>query len=269
MPYQLRGKLEKKLDELEELNIIEKVTTPSSWISPVVIVPKKNGDVRLCIDMRQANTAVKRIKHPIPTIDEVLQDLNNSTMFSKLDIKWAYHQIELDQESRDITTFVTHKGLYRYTRLLFGVSCAPEMYQTVMQNVLQECEGVHNIMDDIVVHGSSAEEHNERLSKVVKILAEKGLKLNREKCQLNMPKIEFMGHVLSSRGVGPADVKVKAVVEAREPQTATEVRSFLGLVNYSARYIPDLATISAPLRELTKKKTELCGVKNNKRVLMQ
>ena len=99
VPYQLRGKLEKKLDELEELNIIEKVTTPSSWILPVVIVPKKNGDVRLCIDMRQANTAVKRIKHPIPTIDEVLQDLNNSTMFSKLDIKWAYHQIELDQES--------------------------------------------------------------------------------------------------------------------------------------------------------------------------
>ena len=254
VPYQLRGKLEKKLDELEELNIIEKVTTSSSWISPVVIVPKKNGDVRLCIDMRQANTAVKRIKHPIPTIDEVLQDLNNSTMFSKLDIKWAYHQMELDQESRDITTFVMHKGLYRYTRLLFGVSCAPEMYQTVMQNVLQECEGVHNIMDDIIVHGSSAEEHNERLSKVVKILAEKGL--NREKCQLNKPKIEFMGHVLSSRGVGPADVKVKAVVEAREPQTATEVRSFLGLVNYSARYIPDLATISAPLRELTKKKTE-------------
>ena len=109
--------------------------------------------------MRQANAAVKRIKHPIPTIDEVLQDLNNSTMFSKLDIKWAYHQIELDQESRDITTFVTHKGLYRYTRLLFGVSCVPEMYQTVMQNVLQECEGVHNIMDDIVVHGSSAEVH--------------------------------------------------------------------------------------------------------------
>ena len=231
------------MDELEELNIIEKITTPSSWISPVVTVPKKNGDVRLCIDMRQVNTAVERIKHPIPTIDEVLQDLTNSTMFSKLDIKWAYHQIELDQESLEITTFVTHKGLYRYTRLLFGVSCAPEMYQTVMQNVLQECEGVHNIMDDIVVHGSSAEEHNERLSKVVKILAEKGLKLNREKCQLYMSKIEFMGHVLSSRGVGPADVKVKAVVEAREPQTATEVRSFLGLVNYSARYIPDLATI--------------------------
>lgn len=253
VPYQLRDKVAGKLDELEKLDIIEKVQSPSDWISPLVVVAKDNGDVRLCVDMRRANEAVRRVQHPIPTVEEVLQDLNDSTVFSKLDIKWAYHQIELDPESREITTFITDKGLYRYKRLMFGISCAPEMYQNVLQQILQECEGVHNIMDDIVVHGSSREEHDARLEKVVKILKEKGLTLNGDKCKMNMPKIKFMGHVLSARGVGPSDVKVKAVLDAREPGNAKEVRSFLGLVNYSARFIPDLATKSAPLRELTKK----------------
>lgn len=125
-------------------------------MSPVVRVPKHSGDdIRLCVDMHQANTAVKRVRHPIPTIDELLHEMNASIIFSKFDATWAYHHIELKSESREITTFVTHKGLFRYKRLMFGISCAPEMYQKVMQQVLQGCEGVHNIMDDIIVHASS------------------------------------------------------------------------------------------------------------------
>ena len=108
-------------------------------------------------------------------------------------------------------------------------------------------------MDDIFVHSSSQVEHDRRLENVVKVLHEKGFTLNKDKCQLNMSQVVFMGHVLSGRGIGPADAKVKAVVEAREPRTSAEVRSFLGLVNYSSRFIPDLATIAAPLRQLTRK----------------
>ena len=255
IPYSLRDKLSKKLDELLDLDIIERVEEPSSWVSPVVCVPKHSGeDIRLCVDMRQANTAVRRVRHPIPTIDELLHEMNSSTVFSKLDITWAYHQIELKPQSREITTFVTHKGLFRYKRLMFGISCAPEMYQNVLQQVLQGCEGVHNIMDDIIVHASSQVEHDRRLENVVKVLHEKGFTLNnKDKCQLNMSQVVFMGLVLSGRGIGPADAKVKAVFEAREPRTLAEVRSFLGLVNYSSRFIPDLATIAAPLRKLTRK----------------
>ena len=110
-------------------------------MSPVVTVPKKN-DTRLCVDMRQANEAVIRERRLKPTVDEVLQELNQSAVFSKLDVKWAFHQIELKEESRGITTFATHQGLYRYKRLMFGVSCAPEMYQRVIQQVLQGCESV-------------------------------------------------------------------------------------------------------------------------------
>ena len=111
-----------------ELDIIEIVSGPTSWVSPVVVVHKPSGDIRLCVDMRQDNMAVKRERFPIPTIDKVLQDLNQSKFFSMLDLTSAYHQTELSPESRDITTFGTYKGLYQYKRLMFGISCAPEMY---------------------------------------------------------------------------------------------------------------------------------------------
>ena len=127
VPYHLRDKLSQKLKELEKLDIIEKTIGPTHWVSPVIVVPKSDGDIRLCVDMRRANLAVRREKHPIPTIEELLQEMNQSKIFSKLDVKWAYHKIELNPESRDITTFATHEGLFRYKKLMFGVSCAPEM----------------------------------------------------------------------------------------------------------------------------------------------
>ena len=193
VPYHLRDKLSTKLDELVELDMIEKVSGPSSWVSPVVVVPNPSGDICLCVDMRQANTAVKRERVPIPTIDEVLQDLNQSKFFSKLDLTSAYHQIELSPESRDITTFGTHKGLYRYKRLMFGISCAPEMYQMVLHQVLQECDGAHNILDDVIVHAPTEEEHDKRFENVVRELSSRGLTLNQDKCQL-MSDVTFVVH---------------------------------------------------------------------------
>ena len=204
--------------------------------------------------MRQANQTVKRVHHPIPTIDELLQDMNESKFFSKLDIKWAYHQLELQPESRAITTFITHKGLYRYKRLVFGISCAVALFQKVLQQILQGSEGVQNILDDILIHAATQKEHDERLEKVLTLLQEKGITLIRRKCQFNMLKLEFMGHVLSEHGVRTrTEAKVNAVVNAREPAPASEVRSFLGIVQYNARFFNDLATISAPLRQLTHK----------------
>ena len=242
-------------NELEELDIIEKTTGPTHWVSPVIVVPKSDADIRLCVDMRRANLAVKRERHPIPTIEELLQEMNQSKIFSKLDVKWSYQQIELDPESRDITTFATHEGLFRYRILMFGVSCAPDMYQRTMQQTLEGCKGVRNILDDIIVFASSEKEYNERLEEVLKRLKEKGLKLNKEKCCFSMMKLEFMSHVLSKDGVAREKSKIKAVASAREPKNASEVRSFLELVNYCGRFIPDLATISEPLRKLTQKST--------------
>jgi len=174
-------------------------------------------------------------------------------VFSKLDIKWAFHQIELSESSRSITTFVTHKGLYRYKRLMFGISCAPEMYQRVAQQALQGCEGVRNIFDDIIVHAPTVEEHDARLEALLKTIQEKGLTVNPEKWEFRMTELMFMGHLLSARGIGPNNEKVRAVIEARQPNSPGEVRSFLGLVNYIGRFIPDLSTVVEPLSHLTKK----------------
>ena len=174
-------------------------------------------------------------------------------MFSKLDIKWAFHQVELSEASRPITTFATHKGLFRYKRLMFGVSCAPEMYQRVIQQVSEGCDGVRNIHDDIIVHGQITEEHDKRLEKAMERIQSRGLTLNKEKCKFHMSELEFMGHLLSARGIGPSQAKVEAVTEARQPESAAEVRSFLGLVNFCPRFILDLATVSEPLRRLTRK----------------
>lgn len=256
VPYSMRQKVSDKLDELESLDIIEKVQNPTSWVSPVIVVPKPNGDIRLCVDMRQANNAIIRERHPIPTVDEVLYNMNGAEVFSKLDLKYGYHQIELDDESRDITTFVTHRGLYRYKRLMFGISAAPEKYQQVITLVLHDCEGVQSISDDIVVYGRDKQEHDQRLRRVLERLKGAGLTLNPDKCEFAMERITFMGHVLSHRGIEPTEGRIKAMKNAKQPTSAAEVKSFLGLVNFSARYIPNLATLTEPLRKLVRKNTK-------------
>jgi len=172
VPYGLRDKVEAEILNLQKQGIIEPVEGPTPWVSPLVIVPKPSGAVRLCVDMRRANEANIRERHPTPTVDEVLQDLNQSTVFSKLDCRLGFHQLELDEESRPITTFATHLGLFQYTRLFFGVNSAPELYQHDVRQVLQNCPGTANIADDIIVHGKTKAEHDERLQKVFQNIVE-------------------------------------------------------------------------------------------------
>ena len=214
IPYHLHKKLEKKLRELEQYDIVEKVDGPSKWVSPVIAILKKNDEIRLCIDMRRANEAVIRERYYIPTVDEILQDLNQSKVYSKLDIKWAYHQLELLSKSREITTFMTHQGLYRYKRLMFGISCAPEMYNKIIHQALSGLTGVSSIYYDIIVHGKNEEELNQNLELLLQRIQPKGLTLSVDKCHFNMPQIEFMGQILSEHGIGVAESKVTAIREA-------------------------------------------------------
>ena len=219
---------------------------PTEWVSPLVVVPKTDGDVRICVDMRRANSAIERERHPIPTIEEVLYDLNGSTVFSKLDLKWGFHQVELDKRPRQITTFVTHRGLYRYKRLMIGVTSAPEKYQKIVADVLHGCEGVANLADDL-------KEHDRNLHAVLTRLKEKGLTLNGDKRQFRLPKLTFFGDDLSRQGVAPSKEKVAAILNASPPQDASQVRSFVQLVQYSAKFLPNFAQEAEPLRSLLRK----------------
>ena len=257
------------MDELLAKDIIEEVShNPTEWVSPLVVVPKTDGDIRICVDMRRANSAIERERHPIPTIEEVLYDLNGSTVFSKLDLKWGFRQVELDEKSRkittfvthrglyrsrEITTFVTHRGLYRYKRLMFGVTSAPEKYQKIVAYVLHGCEGVANLADDLIVHGCGIKEHDRNLHAVLTRLKEKGLTLNGDKCQFRLPKLTFFGHDLSRQGVAPSEEKVAAILNASPPQDASQVRSFVQLVQYSAKFLPNFAQEAEPLRSLLRK----------------
>ena len=157
IPFHLRPKVECALEKLEEYTI-EKIpeNAPTEWVSPLVIVPKQDNNVRLCVDMRAANTAIKRTRHPIPTIEAVAQELNGASVFSKLDLSQAYHQLELSPASRSITTFCTHVGLFRYKRLNYGTNAAAELFQHALQETLKGIKGVKNIADGGKRYGYSS-----------------------------------------------------------------------------------------------------------------
>ena len=229
LPFGLREKVDKKLAELLKEDLIDEVPSgPTEWVSPLVVVPKPDGDIRICVDMRRVNEATERERYPIPTIEEVLYDLNGSTVFSKLDLTWGFHQVELDAESRQITTFTTDRGLFRYKRLMFGITSAPEKYQTIVKDALTGCKGVTNIADDLIIHGCGIQEHDENLLAVLRRLRKCGLTL-KEKCQFTLPKLTFFGHDLSKQAISPSEEKVSAIQNAKPPQNTADVRSFLGL----------------------------------------
>ena len=200
--------------------------------------------------MRCANQAIIRERQPIPTVEEVLQDLNGSTVFSRVDQKWGFYQILLAEESRHVTTFVTHRGLYRYTRLMFWVTSVPEKYQQIIRDVLRGCEGVINIADDLVIHGNGASQHDERLFVVLNRLKEVGLTLNGEKCEFRLPRLTLFGHQVTQNGVEPSEEKVAAIRNPDPPQHASEARSFLGVVQFVSKFIPDLSTVAEPIQRL-------------------
>lgn len=250
VPIPLEEKINNKIEELIKQDIIEPVSIPSGWVSPIVPVLKPDNEVRICVDMRIANKAIRRENHPLPTMDQLLPKFKKAKVFSKLDIKDAFHQVEISEDSRDITTFITGRGLYRYKRLMFGISCAPEYFQKILETILLPCDGVVNFIDDIVVYGKDDAEHNARLKRVLEIFKEVDILLNHDKCVFNVKAIKFLGHELSSSGVRPLDKYIKVVENFREPITIDEVQSFLGLINYVNKWIPDMATKSESLRRL-------------------
>ena len=256
IPFHMRQQLDKHLDKEEENGVIEKAYGPTPWISPLVIVPKPKNpqEIRVCVDMRAPNQAIKRERHNMPTLNELSTILANAQFFTKLDLNQGYNQIELDEESRYITTFATHKGLYRFKRLNFGVCSAAEIFQETIRQTLNGLPGTINVSDDILVFGKSKAEHNQNLRKVLERLRNKNLTLNKKKCEFLKTSIEFLGHIFSAEGFKPCPTKLQEIFEMPTPTNASEVRSLLGMMNFcGAHFIPDYATLTYELRQLTQK----------------
>ena len=237
IPIALENQVAAKLEEMLRQDIIEFVNEPSKWISPMVIVPKK-GDVRICIDMRQANKAVLREHYPLPTFEELSHKLVGSTIFSKVDIKQAFHQLELEEECRHITTFISPMGLMRYKRLMFGLSSAPETFQKTIEFIARGLKGVLIYIDDMIIFGRDESEHKENLRNLLEMLKYYNVILNEGKCQYGMLKLEFLGFHISSQGIRISEEKVNAIKNFTIPKTSDELSGFLGLISYVSKHIP-------------------------------
>lgn len=228
-PIALTARIEDKLNSLLANDIIEPVEGGCKWVSPLVTVVKDNGDLRLCVDMRRANAAILRERHLMPTIEDFLPRFTSAKFFSRLDIKEAFHQVELEEDSRYITTFITHMGLFRYKRLMYGIVIAPEIFQRILEQILSRCSKFAvNFIDDILIFSDTEEEHEEALNMVLSTLREYGVLLNKDKCVFKVTELDFLGHTISSEGIQPSVDKIEALTKFRPPATQEELRSFFG-----------------------------------------
>ncbi len=253
IPFHMRQKVSEALEQLERNGIIEKVVDATPWVSPLVVIPKKDGDVRLCVDMRMPNKAIQRERHPTPTVDDLILKLNGATVFTKLDLRSGYHQLSLAEESRHITTFATHKGLHRYKKLNFGTNSASEIFQHVISEQIRDIPNAINISDDIIIFGQTQADHDEALRAVFERFSQIGLTLNQDKCEFSQSQLTFFGFVFSCEGVSPDPAKVEAIHKCSTPKSVKEVRSFLGMATYCAKFIPNFSDLTEPLRQLTRK----------------
>ena len=250
----LLPKVKAELKRMEELGVISSVEEPTNWCAGMVVVPKANGDIRICVDLTKLNANVCRENHPLPVVDQILTQLTGAQLFSKLDANSGFWQIPLALESALLTTFITPFGRFCFNRLPFGITLAPELFQKRMSSILGGMDGVVCLIDDILVFGTTRVEHDRRLDQVLKRLLSAGLTLNAGKCEFSKTEIRFLGHVVSNQGISPDPEKMKAITLFPEPKDVGDIRRFLGIINQLSKFSPHIAHETKPLRDLLSKK---------------
>ncbi|XP_076062417.1 uncharacterized protein LOC143037752 [Oratosquilla oratoria] len=251
IPLRLVDDVKVEIDAMVEAGIIERSSSP--YCSPVVVVGKKTGGVRLCGDYRKVNSITRPIAEPMSDQRMIFSRLSNSTFFSKLDLSRGFFQIGLHPESRRITAFGTPWGLYQFTVLPFGLTNAPAVFNRTMRDVLHDVPGAEVFVDDVLVHTQTFEEHMVVLRKVLEKLAAVGMTVKPSKTELGQTVIQYLGHTVGNGRCGCQDDKVKKIREAPTPTTKKQVRSFVNLVGYYRQFIPEFAAVALPLHNLLKK----------------
>ena len=261
VPVALRDRLKSTLEDLENQDILTSVTEPTPWVSSVVVVPKKDGKLRICLDPKELNKAVQREHYPLPTIEEIATRLYGAKCFSILDVRNGFWHIPLDEDSSRLTTFNTPFGRYRWKRSPFGISSAPEVFQRKMHEVIEGLKGIEVIADDFIVVGfgrteeQATADHDQNLMAFLERCKERYLKLNASKIRLRLPKVPFIGHVATAQGLQVDPHKVQAVRDMPTPEDVAAVQRLLGFVQYLSKFMPHLSDVTKPLRELTQKET--------------
>ena len=241
LPISLQDKIYKEIQRMIKMKIIVPISEPSDWVNNFVAVEKPNGSIRLCLDPRDLNKAIKRPHYVLPTTEEILARMTGAKLFTKLDASCAYWQIPLDYASSKLLTFNTPFGRYRFQRMAYGVKSASDVCQNYISQMLEGLEGVTNSQDDIIIWGQNSDELKDRTLNVFKSLRQHGLKLNKRKCQFHQSELIFLGHKITSNGISPDENKIKAIVDMPYPQNVKDLQRFLGTVNYLAKFIPNLS----------------------------
>ena len=258
VPEALKEPLKKELDSLVAQGILAKVTQPTDWVNSLVCVTKSTGALRLCLDPKDLNCAVKRPHYFTPTLEDILPKLNGAKCFSILDARSGYWNIKLDQKSSLGTTINSPFGRYRFLRLPFGLVCAQDIFQRKVDETFGDLPGVTGIADDIVVYGykEDCSDHDENLRAVLQRARETGLRFNLDKCKFRCTRIPFFGHIIGAEGLQPDPWKIGSILSMDPSTSLADLQSFLGMVQFLSRFVPNLASIAANLRALTKKTSD-------------
>lgn len=261
LPISVKPKVKEELERLISKDVIEAVKTPTDWISSMVVVTKPSGKIRLCIDPKPLNKALKRNNYTMPTLDDVLPDLSKAKIFTVADAKNGFWHVSLDEESSVLTTFGTPWGRFKWKRMPFGISPAPEEFQRRIDESLEGLKGVKAIHDDILIYGSgdtdeeALVDHEANLRAFLQRCVEKNIKLNKEKLKLRRTSVTYMGHNITRNGLELNPERTRAITEMKTPTSKSEVKRLLGMVNFVQKFAV-MSSITTPLRQLIKQDVE-------------
>ena len=253
VPIPLLKPVKEELERMEKMGVISPIHEPTEWCAGMVPVRKKNGQVRICVDLTRLNQSVRREFHPLPAVENVLAQMAGAKIFSKLDANSGFWQIPLDPKTAKLTTFITPFGRYYFHRLPFGITSAPEHFHRRITEILSGVDGTLSMLDDVLVFGKDQKEHDKHLTEALNRIEEAGLTLNKEKCQFSKSRISFLGQVIDGSGINPDPNKVSAIKNVGLPGNVSDVRRFLGMTNQLSKFIPNLADKTKPLRDLLRK----------------
>lgn len=255
LPFAISEDVKKKLLEMESQGIIAKVEGPSDWVSSITVVKKPNGDLRICLDPKELNQAIRREQFRLPTIDEIVSKLAGARYFSTLDASSGFWNVKLGESSK-FCTFNTPFGRFKFLRMPYGICSASEVFHKKIYEHFDDIEGVCMYIDDLLIYAPDQSKHDEILKNVLERCRKINLKLNINKCKFGLQDIKYLGHRITKDGLSPDDSHLSAIKNMQVPKNKKDIERFLGLITYVGSFVPNLSDKTLPLRELLKKEIE-------------